>query len=476
MIWVGLYYSRRVENRDDYFLGGRNMKPWMVGLSLFATIISTLSYLSYPGAMIEFGPVIFSGILVLPLAYYLVGWWLIPSLMGLNFTSGYEILEQRLGVSARLVGASVFLLLRLLWMGTIIYATAKVALLPVLGIDDRYAPLVCAIMGLITLGYTSLGGLRAVVLTDVIQSFILFGGAILTIILVTAHFGGFQWFPTTWPSRWMKPNFDLGLRGQVTVFNSCIWLLTWNVCTAGSDQMAIQRYLATRDAAAARRSFGVTLIATFLVKILLAIVGLAVLAYFIDQPQKLADRTAVLAEPDQLFSRYVLVGLPPGVTGLIVCGIMAAAMSSLSSGISASSSVISEDFIRRFRMSQQSGDAEMSQIRWISAIIGIVVVLLSLGVGNVEGNLFEVTQKVVNLLVAPLFVLFFMAIFVPWATAWGSIIGLAASAGVAVAIAFFDAWDISFMWIIPASLLVGISVGAIASLTPIGHARRDSRH
>ena len=466
MICIGFYYAYRNNDSNDYLLGGRSMKPWMIGLSLFATIISTISYLAYPGELISNGPLFLGSGLALPIIYVAVGWWLIPALMNASGTSGYALLEERLGVKVRLLGASVFLLLRFIWMATIIYATATVALLPALDISESYMPVVCIALGCVTLCYTAMGGLRAVVMTDVIQSFLLFGGAIVAVILITVHFGGLDWIPASWPSHWERPSWALGFQGRITITNSMIWMLAWYICTCGSDQMAIQRFKATRDIAAARRSFGVTLVASFLVKVILGIVGLAVMAYFLDQPHLLPDQATVLSDADRLFPSYIVVGIPVGLTGLVISGLMAAAMSSLSSGISASASVISDDFIKRFRGLPASEQATLSQERWISAIVGVVVVILSLGVQYVPGNLFEITSRVVNALVAPLFVLFFLAIFVRWATPFGAVCGLLVSVAVAVAIALFQVMSISMMWIVPASMVAGILAGLLASLIP----------
>ena len=128
MLFIGWFYSRKNKTKDDYLLGGRKMNPTAIGISLFATLMSTLSYLTYPGETIQHGPVIFTGILAFPLVYYVVGWWLIPRFMKMNVTSAYEILEKKLGLSVRMLAIFMFLSLRLLWMATIIYVTVDVAL------------------------------------------------------------------------------------------------------------------------------------------------------------------------------------------------------------------------------------------------------------------------------------------------------------------------------------------------------------
>src|SRR3990172_5119993 len=99
MLAVGRYYAKRTRTAEDYLLGGRSMSPFMIGLSLFATLTSTLTYLAYPGEMIKHGPMIFAQLAAFPIVLVLVGWWLIPAIMRqTNVTSGYELLEARLGV------------------------------------------------------------------------------------------------------------------------------------------------------------------------------------------------------------------------------------------------------------------------------------------------------------------------------------------------------------------------------------------
>src|SRR5690606_2040898 len=103
MLAIGWYYNRQNETEEDYLLGGRRMNPLAVGISLFATLLSTLSYLSYPGEMVLHGPGIFVGMLAFPLVYYVAGWWLIPRIRKMNITSAYELLERQLGLRVRML-------------------------------------------------------------------------------------------------------------------------------------------------------------------------------------------------------------------------------------------------------------------------------------------------------------------------------------------------------------------------------------
>jgi SSS family solute:Na+ symporter len=474
MLAIGWWYSRRVVTTDDYLLGGRTMRSWTVGLSLFATLLSTITYLSYPGEIIRHGPMLLSSLAALPFAAWIVGRLLIPFIMRLRVTSAYEILEQRLGVSVRILGSLLFLSLRLLWMAVIIHATTGTVLVPLLGIDPAAAPWISAGLAAITIAYTAMGGLRAVVMTDVLQTAILFGGAVLVMLLITWNLGGVcAWWPRGWDPNWQPPVWGYDPTARVSFLGAFIAMLTWHVCTAGSDQMAIQRYLATRDARAARRMYNTSLLTNGIVTGFLALLGLALFGYFRAHPHMLPDGQTTASHADRLFPTYIIFGLPPGITGLVIAGLLAAAMSSLSSGLNSSCSVITVDFLERFRSPPKSGalpsaTRRVQQARLISVIVGASVVLLSVGVGVVEGNLLEVAYKVVNLFVAPLFGLFFMAYFVPRATTAGTLIGAAAGTTTAVLINYWTEITgtpgISFLWAMPLSLTIQIVVGTLASL------------
>ena len=256
---------------------------------------------------------------------------------------------------------------------------------------------------------------------------------------------------------------------------------TWYVCTNCSDQMAIQRYLATRDAKAARKVILVSLCADFSVAVFLNILGLALLGFFTAQPHLLGDEQMIMANADQLFPRFIAIGLPVGVSGLVIAGLLAAAMSSLSSGINSSCSVISVDFIDRFR-SRGERVVETDHVRtakYISVFVGAAVVFLSTFVCMVEGNLLEIAYKVVNLLTVPLAGLFIMAMFVRWSTAFGTIVGFLAGLAVVTAINYWEeitgTAGISFMCAMPAALIVQMTVGMTASIPRIGRRACESQ-
>lgn len=490
MLAIGGYYSRQTVTTDDFLLGGRAMRSWAVGLSLFATLLSTLTYLAVPGEMIRHGPVIVMGLASLPLVAWVVGWLLIPRFMRLGVTSAYEILETRFGYGGRLLGSVMFLALRFFWMAVILYATTDAVIVPLLGWTSAATPWVCAVLGIITVVYSSLGGLRAVVATDVIQTGILLGGALLALVVITTRLGGVAvWWPTGWDPEWTPLRF-FDPTSPRTVVMAFLATGLWYICTAGSDQMAIQRYLATKDVRAARRMFHITLLMNLLSWGLLTVLGFALLGFYRAHPEYLADGTTVATDADKLFPRFIAVGLPVGVSGLVVAGLLAAAMSSLSSGINSSCAVISVDYVGRWRRGEVSPEKRLRETRAISWSIGAIAVLLSMAASVVPGNLLDVVYRIGNLLVAPLFVLFFLALFVRRASSPATLIAVLASVAVAVSVAYGEpigrliAWlapgasDIAsgfetvaamgVLWIMPLSLATGVLLGWGLSVAGLG--------
>ena len=157
----------------------------------------------------------------------------------------------RFGYGGRFLGSIMFLSLRFFWMAVILYATTHVVIVPLLGWTSSSTPWICAVLGTITVFYSSLGGLRAVVLSDVIQTGILLTGALVALMVISLRLGGVgEWWPTGWDPGWMLLRF-FDVSSPRTFLMAFIGTGIWYICTAGSDQMAIERYLATRDVTAA---------------------------------------------------------------------------------------------------------------------------------------------------------------------------------------------------------------------------------
>jgi len=472
-IGLGWYFGRKQEDTSEYFVGSGAMNPLLIGVSLFATLLSTISYLAIPGEIAGKGPAIMWNYLMYPLVFVVMGFVILPVYMRQRVTSAYELLEEKLGLSIRLLGGAMFLALRLVWMSLLIYMTSK-AIATMIGVDDKYIPWIVLVTGAFAITYTSLGGLRAVVITDTLQTLLLYGGALLVIGTVTWKMGGFGWFPTEWKGDvWdEQPFFSFDPSTRITIVGSMLSMLLWMICTSMGDQVSIQRFMSTKDAKTARKAIGMQLTVGLVVGVTLGFVGFALLGYFDANQDLLPKEGSLKDQADQLFPHFIAFHLPPVVTGLVVSGLFAAAMSSVDSGVNSITAVVVTDYLDRFGKKPETEEKHLRFARWLAVAIGAIVIGLSTVVGKVQGNFFEVTNKIVNLLTVPISLLFFFALFVPFANAKGVWIGTICSVTVAVLVAFSgDLFGVdpetgfapvSFQLISPSALIVGLVAGLIA--------------
>ena len=315
-LWLGWRFGRKQRSTREYFTGSGQMNPALIGVSLFASLLSTITYLSLPGEMLGKGPMYLANYIGYPITFFLVGFLMLPVYMRQRVTSAYELLENRLGVSVRLLGATMFLMLRLVWMSLLVYAAAR-AFSFIVDIDESWIPLIVVLVGLVSLTYAALGGLRAVVVTDLMQTILLYGGAVLVIVLVTVDLDGFGWFPTEWQPGWdRQPIFSLDPGERVTVFGSIVSMTVWFVATLGGDQVSVQRFMATKDAAAARRAMALQLGIGVVVGVTLGFAGFAMLGYFSVHPELLPDGFSIAANADDVFPRFIAFHLPPVASGV----------------------------------------------------------------------------------------------------------------------------------------------------------------
>ena len=498
-IGLGIYFNRKQQSTSEYFLGTGRMNPLLIGVSMFASTLSTISYLGVPGEVMGKGPMTMTAMLMAPVTYLVVGYVLLPVYMRRRVISAYELLENRLGLAVRLLAASIFLLMRLVWMSLLVYMMAK-AMVWMMGIDPTWTPWLVLVTGVVAVVYTSLGGMRAVVITDAMQTLLLYGGALLVLIMVTRDYGGVGWIPTTWQDHWdVQPwfSFDPGVR--LTVFTVMLNSLISSLTGAGADQIAVQRFMSTRDATAARRAMAAQITVAVVVVLTLALVGLALMSYFQKYPGQLPANLSLEQNADELYPRYIAFNLPVGLSGLVVAAMFAAAMSSIDSGVNSITAVVMTDFLDRFGLAPKTGRGHVRAAQLLAVLIGTVVVVASNYMPLIEGNIAEMTGKAPSSLLPSVFGLFVLGMFVPFARPAGALIGCLCGCLSGLSIAFSgpvsallwryfgvhpsvlgteflvrtdpvtgERWTtvddpVSFLWVGAVSLLVTLTVGVTVS-------------
>ncbi|MBM3802341.1 MAG: sodium/solute symporter [Acidimicrobiia bacterium] len=469
---IGLYFSKRQTSRDEYLLGDRNMHWLLIGGSVMATMFSTITFLSMPGEMIRYGIAYFSGALAIPLIIPVVNRVLIPMLRSLPITSAYEYLERRFDVRFRTLAATVFVFRTLVWMGLIIY-TCSFAVAQITG-WDLY--LTIFVTGVITTFYTAAGGMRTVVWTDNLQLVVLMGGAIAVPLVVGFSLGSgpASWWETfSAAGRTHIETFSWDPTVRITIVGTIMAQFFWNICTHGSDQVAVQRYLSTPTLEAARKSVWVYVGLNLAIIVLLVLCGLALFAFYAHQssssPQ--AFQQEIAARADRVMPLFIVRELHSGVSGLVLAALLAAAMSSLSSGINSVSGVVFSDFISRFGFFKHKSHT-LAIDKVISSVAGIVGVLNAEGIAvtvqATDWNLVEMTSRLNHIFVGPLGVLFFAGILLRRAGKQAAILGFALATLVSLFICFGRGWfgmekSVSFLWVVPIPFLLGLGCAALCA-------------
>lgn len=431
---IALWFSYRQKNTEDFFVGGRSMPWFAVGLSILATLFSTLSYQALPAESIKNGFGMFMGTLAAPLYMSVILLLWIPFFMRLRLTSAYEYLELRYNYAVRLIGAILFILLRLGWMSMVIFAAAYV-LDQVKGDDIQALPgndlyWWIGMIGIIAAVYTALGGIEAMIWVDVLQCMLLLTGIFMTIgyIMIVDGTGPVDWWNTaaaTAGRNNLPEFFDANITTRVTIFTAMINYFFWNICTHGSDQVVLQRYFSTPSLAAARRSYFVNFFVDFGMGLLLAICGLALLAYYLKHPLETPRGENPMKVANELFGHFLGSRLPAGCAGLIISAFLCDAIQTLESGANAITAVASKDIIPRLRRGGGRMMSELTFARILSLVITLLVTANAFLVsGQMDGDkktIVDLMPKFFNMFVGPLASLFIIGMFLPRCTARSAI-------------------------------------------------------
>jgi len=433
---AGIYFSRQQQESEDFFVAGRNMPWFAVGLSLVASLMSTTTYLAAPGEVLRHGLTLVFGWLALPLAFLVVNRLWIPFFMKLNITSIYEYLEWRFGLVARLLGVGLFaLILRLFWMATIVLTASRAvaqithsSLGQVSSWDpslDQWTLVVLLLVGVSATFYTMLGGIKAVIWTDVVQFVVLLGGVLFTlaVVAIDTGTGPLDWWQNTTASaaqgHSLPPlaSWDITVRNTVlfTVLNTFFWFS----CTFIGDQVAVQRYLTTPSVEAAVRGNIVNFVGDFVTFVLLALCGMALLTYYLD-PRFQVEIVEGVLDPrdarvsDKVFPHFIAHGLPIGVSGLLIAALFAVAMSSLDSGINSVSAVLVVDLFDRLNLSIP-GVGQLQLARVLSLAVGFTCTIMAWVMLYIPEsyNIIGITFRTFNCALGPLGAMFVVGMFLP---------------------------------------------------------------
>jgi solute:Na+ symporter, SSS family len=369
MLGIGFAVTGRQRSTREYFTASQQIHWLPVALSVIATLFSGIAFVGHPArvyrddaAMIAYP---FSLLLATPVVVYV----LLPFYRRLRVTTAYEYLEQRFGLNVRLLGSALFLGKRLLWMSLVAVAPS-LALSSVTGLSVVTSIL---IIGVVSTIYTGMGGARAVIWTDAVQFVIFMVGQCLIIGLVAWRIDG--GIPELCRvgfadhKAWASLDFDLARLTFWTALIACFFL---SLSDLGADQVTVQRLISTKDEKTAARAMWFNAILKFPSMIILLGMGVALWAFYKQYPERLGLDPA---NYDKLVPYFVVHELPPGISGLVIAAIFAAAMSSFSGGLNAMVTAYTVDWHERLGKGSSDDCQALRLAKWLTYILGGAITL-----------------------------------------------------------------------------------------------------
>ena len=406
MLGMGFYFMRKEKGADDFFKGGGRIPWWAAGISIYATMLSAITYMTIPAKAYSTDWTYYPMLWMILLVSFPVIKYYLPYFRKLNVTSAYEILEKRFNLFTRMLASTLFCVFMIVRMAIVLYLPS-LALTAVTGIDI-YTCIV--LMGLITIIYCTMGGVTAVIWGDVVQGVILVFGAIFAVVyLAVGTEGGISGCIDIALENDKLRLFDFSNSwSQATWWVIILGGLANNLISYTSDQTVIQRYLTTSDEKSAGRSILINGLMSVFVSVAFYMIGTGLFTFYKTHP---AELDVTMQQSDAIFPFFMMSQMPAGVAGALIAAIFAATMSTISSNINSVATAFSIDFWKRFRPST-SDKSLVVVARWASVVSGMVGLLLALFMATWEIQSFlDFFNEALGLLTSGLGGLFFIAVF-----------------------------------------------------------------
>ncbi len=458
MLGMGIYFMRKENSADDFFKGGGRIPWWAAGISIYATMLSAITYMTIPAKSYTTNWTYYPMLWMILLVSFPVIKYYLPYFRKLNVTSAYEILEQRFNLFTRMLASTLFSIFMIVRMAIVLYLPS-LALTAVTGIDIY---LCIVLMGLVTIVYCTMGGVEAVIWGDVVQGFILVFGAVFAVVyLAMGTEGGISGCIDIalandklrlfdWSNSWSQATWWVILLGG----------LANNLISYTSDQTVIQRYLTTPDEKSAGRGILVNGVMSVFVSVAFYMIGTGLYTFYKTHP---AELDITMGQSDAIFPFFMMSQMPAGLAGALIAAIFAATMSTISSNINSVATAFSIDFWKRFRSS--TTDSQLLVVaRWASVVSGMVGLLLALFMATWDIQSFlDFFNEALGLLTSGLGGLFFIAVFMKRVKGYAALAGFIA--GEAVVFAMSALSDANFLLFGATGMIVSIAVAWLLSIS-----------
>jgi SSS family solute:Na+ symporter len=410
---LGYYLSKRISTADDFYLGNRTTPWWAIGVSVVATYVSALSFLGGPSWAYTDGFSVIALHANYPLVIFIVITLFLPFFYNSGVASIYEYQERRFGPRARALISSIWLVSQTMTSAAILYATSLV-LEFITGIDVVHAIIIVTVIALI---YTAMGGITAVIWTDVAQAAILLVGAVVILFALVERMP--ESIGTTLAALKSEGKlnplvFEFDLSHVTTAWSGIIAMTLYHVTVYGTNQMMVQRTLASKTIGDAKKSYLLMGYSAFFIYFLFIFLGVLFYSYY-EGVEFENSNTIIL----QFAAEYGL----PGLMGLIAAAVMAASMSSLDSAFNSMSTVATVDFYQKYLKKDATQQQMLTVSRWLTVVIAIIVVVPAIMLTGSTGSILQVLSSIGSYFVGAQLGMFAVGFFSKQATEKGVLVG-----------------------------------------------------
>lgn len=419
----GSSFFRKNKSKEAFTLGNNRIPGWVIAMSIFATFVSSISFLALPGNayLSNWNAFVFS--LSIPIALWFAVKYFVPLYRKINSPSAYSYLETRFGPWARIYVSACYLLTQIMRVGTILYLLS-LTLNVITGWDIAT---IIIVTGLLVTVYSVLGGFEAVVWTDAVQGFILIAGALISAVYLLFNMpeGPGQLFTiAAEDNKFSLGSFGLSL-SEPTFWVVLIYGIFINLQNYGIDQNYVQRYLAARTDREAKKSAFWGGIIYVPVSMLFIFIGTALYSFYHSGAAALPADLESAAMSDRIFPYFIVTQLPAGITGLLIASVFAAGMSTVSTSFNSSATVFLTDYYNRFRKQQLSNKDSMRVLYISSLVISILGISVAIAMINVKSAL-DAWWKLASVFSGGMLGIFLLAAFSSVTKSRGAFVGMIA--------------------------------------------------
>lgn len=466
MLAMGWFFTRKRESSNDYFRGGQRIPWWAAGMSLFATGASAISLASMPGMAFGDNLTYFAITIVSAMCIPIAIFYIAPLVRRLNLSTANEYLERRFGVSSRLFASSIWIFMQVASRIASVMLVSAIALSSITQLEIWVA---IVIMGVITTVYTYLGGLTAVIWTDTVQGFVMVitvSGCLILALVSLDTSGVDLWRELQAEDKLKMFDWDMTTVTRATTFVFFIHFLFFT-CMYVTDQNFVQRVQSTPDLRQTKLAVATQMAVAVPINVLLFALGIVLWLFYRQQP---ASLTPTMENSDAVFPFFAAQQLPPGLSGLVVAALLAATMSTVSSGICSVSDLCTNDFYKRF--ANNPSDKQVLRLgRVLTAAIGVVGTVAAIILSGLDGvkSVWDTMVLVFSLISSGILGLFLLGFISRRTHELGALVGTAT--GMLFVVYLKLDTDVVFWLYIVFGTLVTVPVGLAVSLILPGQPR-----